>query len=149
MASIFDNVQLENCFILEGEQADAYKAKKEADKAAEKSTEDERNKRRYSNDDTGKKNKMNPKQKEDRAKMTTDDNAAKRYMDRISKAGDSARKDKAYEKASREYYNHPDNGRGNIRASADAINRHMRRHPEKKVSEALDMLASIEYPYNG
>ena len=45
--------------------------------------------------------------------------------------------------------NHPDNGRGNIRANADAINRHMRRHPEKKVSEALDMLASIEYPYNG
>lgn len=30
-----------------------------------------------------------------------------------------------------------------------AADRHDRRHPDNKVMEALNMLASIDYPYNG
>ena len=63
--------------------------------------------------------------------------------------------DAAY-KVNKDYYGsgkdekpkRPMNKEQNARA-IDAANRHMRRHPEKKVSEALNMLASIDYPYNG
>ena len=63
-SGIFGAVELESCFVLEGEQADAYKAKK---------------------------------------------------IKAMNRTGDSD----------------------------------IRRHPERKVMEALDMLASIDYPYNG
>ena len=63
-SGIFGAVELESCFVLEGEQADAYKAKK---------------------------------------------------IKAMNRTGDSD----------------------------------IRRHPDRKVMEALDMLASIDYPYNG
>lgn len=37
----------------------------------------------------------------------------------------------------------------NLAHAYDAADRHDRRHPDRKVMEALDMLASINYPYNG
>lgn len=153
MASIFDNVKLENCFVLEGEQADAYKAKKAKEKSDRESAERKQSSTRYDGKDNygNKYTKQNPNyQKDKKAALNGDDDA----WDRIDreKSADSRRMSDAAYKANKDYYKEkgrrPMNSDQNVRA-IDATNRHMRRHPEKKVSEALDMLASIDYPYNG
>ena len=155
MASIFDNVQLENCFVLEGEQADAYKAKKAKEKSDRESAERKQSSTRYDGKDNygNKYTKQNPNyQKDKKAALNGDDDAWDR-VDR-EKSKDSRRMTNAANKANKDYYTdndkkrRPMNSDQNARA-IDATNRHMRRHPEKKVSEALDMLASIDYPYNG
>nr|DAE08567.1 MAG TPA: hypothetical protein [Myoviridae sp. ctwwN25] len=150
MASIFDNVQLENCFVLEGEQADAYKAKKATEKSDKESAERKQFSTRYDKDNYGNKyTSKNPNyQKDKKAALNGDDDAWDK-ADR-EKSKDSRRMSDAANKANKDYYSgkRPMNHDQNVRA-IDAANRHMRRHPEKKVSEALDMLASIDYPYNG
>ncbi len=156
MASIFDNVQLENCFVLEGEQADAYKAKKAKEKSDRESAERKQFSTRYDKDNYGNKyTSKNPNyQKDKKDALNGDDNAwdkADRERDK-----DSRRMSDAAYKVNKDYYGsgkdekpkRPMNREQNARA-IDAANRHMRRHSEKKVSEALDMLASIDYPYNG
>lgn len=121
-SGMFGAVELESCFVLEGEQADAYKANKAAEKEkAARASRMRDDVRQYAGSKNGE-----SKSDEDRQRERVAKKSAKIMM----------------KNTGREMYR-------DYVAAKDAANRHMRRHPEKKVSEALDMLASIDYPYNG
>lgn len=122
-SGMFAAVELETCFVLEGEQADAYKAKKQAQRE-----------RDFKKKNAIVANRAGSGSKEGRGIQTSSD------MVRNDTATASAHK--MMHKTGRDRYD-------DFVYAKDAANRHMRRHPEKKVSEALDMLASIDYPYNG
>ena len=132
--SIFDSVQLENCFVLEGEQADAYKAKKI--KAMNRTGDDDIRKGMH---------KMNAAvNKHGEEGM---EKASKRLSEKSpgfkKRVDDLEDKNKTYE--GKDYAKKA----STLAHAYDAADRHDRRHPDRKIMEALDMLASIDYPYNG
>lgn len=135
MASIFDNVQLENCFVLEGEQADAYKAKK--NKAMN----------RAGNDDL-----RRGVRKMHAALNTHGEEGIERAANKLSEKSPGFGKKAAElddDSKSHEGIDYAKKAASTLVRAYDAADRHDRRHPDRKVMEALNMLASIEYPYNG
>lgn len=173
MASIFDNVQLENCFVLEGEQADAYKAKKEKEKK-----DDKKDYWKYhgaEKDSDGKGTAYGIRyQNEDNFKNRGKNNAHDKYVvnqdpkygHEIKVSDTSSRYDKRDDVNNKEYKSALKDKK-NERKYADKVTKDVdkkyghdsieaqsakdaaRRHYRKTMKEALDMLASIDYPYNG
>lgn len=171
MTSIFDNVQLENCFVLEGEQADAYKKSKEKkdDKkdywryhGAEKDSDGKGASygNRYQNEDNFKNRGMN----KSHDKFTV--NHDPKYGTKVNVSDTATRYDKRDDVSNKEYKSALKDKK-NERKYADKVTKDVdkkyghdsveaqsakdaaRRHYRKTMKEALDMLASIEYPYNG
>lgn len=174
MASIFDNVQLENCFVLEGEQADDYRAKKAKEKkdddkkdywkyhSPEKSSDGKSTSYgiRYQNEDNFKNrgiNKSHDKYTVNQdpkygTKVKVGDNATRydKRDDVNNKEYKSALKDKKNErKYADKVTKDVDKKYGHDSVEAQSAKDAARRHYRKTMKEALDMLASIEYPYNG
>lgn len=131
---IFDNVVLEDCYILEGEQAEAYKKRKAKEAAAENKKEMNRNTRfsasRIAQDHQNKGENFVKKSEEFLKK-----NGLDKKINDAEKSGDN----KKYAKTAK-----------STLYAVDAAQRHERRHAAKqKANEACDFIASIDYPYNG
>ena len=108
--SIFKNVS----FVNEGEQTEEYKARKAKEAEDKKKAEAEREKRRYKETGLGPGNRFNGTNDYDRRIKTLD--VANNEHESRARAG--------YNK---EYKNFTNNTHGAL----DAINRHIRRHPDQ------------------
>lgn len=131
---MFAAVELESCFVLEGEQADAYKAKKI--KAMNRAGDDSIRRGMH---------KMNA------AVGKHGDEGMEKATKKLSEKSPGFKKQVDDLEDDSKRYNNRDYAKkaSNLAHAYDAADRHDRRHPDRKVMEALDMLASIEYPYNG
>lgn len=140
---IFDKVVLEDCYILEGEQVEAYKKRKADEKAAQDKADSDRNERRYSGLEKDNHSKFVGNQRKNPNSRSMSDKEFDKWSDDYSK--DERRADRAASKANKSGL------RGNkFNTAFDAANRHERRHAAKqKANEACDFIASIDYPYNG
>lgn len=145
--SYLDTITFEESSLLEGEQAEAYKAKKAKEKADKEAAERNRYSTRYDNDRYGRTyTSRNPEyQKDKQAANNNDEKAMDRMDDRM--ADDAKRMNTAAHKANKDYYsgkrpmNHDENSR-----AIDATNRHMRRHP-KQYKEAVELAESLLESY--
>ena len=130
----------------EGEQADAYKKKKADEKAAQDAEDKERNNRRYDPEyeyRIGSKAHINPSDLEHPVKMSDVEKFHKDVeedMRRNSQAHDIVAKDNK-----QRYGHHSDASRytPNYMQRKDAVNKHMRRHPEAYKEEGIFAEASF------
>lgn len=150
--SYFDMISFDESPLLEGKQAEEYKARKAAEKKAERSKEVDQINRRYPTAANaweyhyGNSARKNPKQRQDMKKgLSGDDEAFDRAMDRM--ADDEQRQDKAAYIANKDYYSGKRklNTIENSRA-IDTTNRHIRRHP-KTYKEAAELLEAYNPEY--
>ena len=133
-SGMFATVELESCFILEGEQADAYKAKKI--KAMNRAGDDDIRKGMHKMNAAFNKHGEEGMEKASN-KLSEKSPGFKKGVDDLE---DSSKRYKGRDYAKKA---------STLAHAYDAADRHDRRHPDRKVMEALDMLASIDYPYNG
>ena len=131
---IFDNVYLEDCFVLEGEQADAYKAKKI--KAMNRNDNDYIRKGMHRMSAA-----INKHGEEGMVKAT------KKLYEKSP--GFNKQADDLTDSIKSHKPRDLNKKSSNLAHAYDAADRHDRRHPNRKVMEALDMLAAIDYDYNG
>lgn len=150
--SMFDNIVFDEFTLLEGEQAEVYKKRKEEEKADKDKSEKERNDRRYGvGSYTGSKNRERFGEK---YKGTGD---VKDYYMISKKDGDRidaslSKVDKDIERRRKEYngnadHRNTDNERKNYinalrcySSAADAANRNMRRHPKNECTFSTNYL---------
>lgn len=127
----------EDCIVLEGKQAEEYKARKAKEKDDHDSALNKQALRRYPSpannweDNYGNKYKKSPTTKKlAKAALNGDDAAMDKWDDRYR--DDQRRMSKASSIGNKDYYSgkRKMNGEENARAN-DAINRHIRRHPKQ------------------
>lgn len=163
--SYFDNINFEESTLLEGQQADAYKAKKANEKDRKESRDAIKKEWRYG--DKPRRNPYAPTQEpgtttEKPIKGRKSGNTLEKYTndairkdkvdsmiskDTLGKAAQGAKSSISGDKSkAKDYANQIKNVKVNRDVAADAANRHMRRHP-KQYKEAAELAESLLESY--
>ena len=122
--SIFDNVIFDEFTLLEGEQTEAYKKRKAEEKSAKDKAEKERRDRRYEGLEVDAHSHFvgNTRNLNDRPRKTDSDEKKDKYYDQMM--SDERRANASGYAANRRKG-------GDFNTKFDAINRDMRRHPDR------------------